>query len=117
MSASTELEAIKLQNVGLKGLISDYALRTKQAEQMTQALMNEKFDKDQLIQVMTAMLNNHVNERTKERLVHHQALLQATYIALCGFIPTTSSSSEIPEVYRVNKKQLVEIIESLRLSI
>jgi hypothetical protein len=64
-----------------KSLLSDYALRTKQAEETVALLMREKLDVETVTK-LAQLVTTHMDVRSKERAVHQQAILQTTLIAL-----------------------------------
>jgi hypothetical protein len=72
--------SLELSLAATKALVSDYALRTRQAEEAFHRLVRglEKSD----LTEFEATLGRHINIRAHERTVHQQAILQATLIAL-----------------------------------
>ena len=75
------IESLNLSLSALKSLLSDYALRSSQAETMAGRLMTEKLSTEQFKEVLVTM-GQHLNARSTERAVHQQALIQATLISL-----------------------------------
>lgn len=64
-----------------KSLLSDYAMRARQAEAATQLLITQKMDADGIARFAT-LVGSHMDLRSKERAVHQQALLQNVLAAL-----------------------------------
>src|SRR5271165_1239585 len=75
------LESLNLSLSALKSLLSDYALRSSQAEAMAGRLMVDKLSPEQFHQVLVTM-KEHLDARSKERAVHQQAVIQATILSL-----------------------------------
>ena len=75
------IESLNLSLSALKSLLSDYALRSSQAETIAGRLMTEKLSTEQFKEVLVTM-GQHLTARSTERAVHQQALIQATLISL-----------------------------------
>jgi hypothetical protein len=75
------IESLNMSLSALKSLLSDYALRSTQAETMAGRLMVDKLSPEQFREVL-GLLREQVEVRSKERVVHQQALIQATIISL-----------------------------------
>lgn len=86
-SASREAStALALQS--MKTLLSGYAQRANHAEQTTAILMKEKLSPDDMAQ-LHAVVVAQIDQRSADRAVQQQALLQATLITL-----NTAASSD-----------------------
>jgi hypothetical protein len=76
-----QVASLELSLQATKSLLSDYALRTRQAEQMASALMSERLTGEQVTQ-LGQLIASHMDQRSTERAVQQQALLQSTLIVL-----------------------------------
>lgn len=84
------VESLHATITALKSLVSEYALRANQAEQLSSKLMG---DLDQIkAHEIAAMIISHMDVRSKERAVHQQALIQATLVALTSTIHQDDST-------------------------
>ena len=75
------IESLNMSLSALKSLLSDYALRSTQAETMAGRLMVDKLSPEQFREIL-GLMREQVEVRSKERAVHQQALIQATLISL-----------------------------------
>lgn len=75
------VESLNMSLTALKSLLSDYAMRSTQAETMAGRLMVDKLNPEQFRQVL-GLVQEQMETRSKERAVHQQALIQATIISL-----------------------------------
>lgn len=66
----------------LRSNLSDYALRTKQAEELTGILLNEKLTPDEMNALIHATVMQHITDKANERAVHQQQVLQTTSLAV-----------------------------------
>lgn len=87
-----------------KSVVSDYALRTKQAEEMVTVLMNDKIPQDRLSTEVVNKVYEHMNARGVERSAQYLGLLQTTLMAL------TEIQKHKPD------PDILEIIKSLTLA-
>ena len=106
------IESLELQIASLKSLLSDYVLRTRQAEQTAGELMaqahKEKWE-DAQIQAFGAIIARQMDARAQERAVQQQGVLQATVIALGAAIKETDEAKK--------SKMLVNILRELSTSV
>jgi hypothetical protein len=75
---------LELTLAATKALVSDWALRAKQAEQavgMLSAAATSTWTDEQM-KAFAALIGQHMDQRARERSVHQQAVLQATALAL-----------------------------------
>lgn len=100
---------LQLSIVALKSLLSEYALRTKQSEQMCSMLLTEKISPEVLMNTVTLLMTEHSENRSLERAVHQQAVLQSLVIALTQL----NNSESLADVL----SQVNTIVQSLTLSI
>jgi hypothetical protein len=79
-----DVATLEFQLIANKALLSDYALRTRQAEQMTGHLIAEahKAWDEHRIKQFADLIAKQMDQRVTERAVQQQAILQATLIAL-----------------------------------
>lgn len=73
---------LQLSITALKSLISEYAMRATQAEQLCNTLLNEKISDSAMQTIVQSLISEHSENRGKERAVHQQAVLQSLLIAL-----------------------------------
>ena len=73
--------SLELSLAATKSLLSDYALRTRQAEQTAARLMADRLTDEQVKQ-LGEMIATQMDQRATERAVQQQALLQSTLIVL-----------------------------------
>jgi hypothetical protein len=71
----------------LKSLLSDYVLRTRQAEAVASRLMSQNLT-DAQVHVLATTISQQIDVRTTERSVQQQALIQATVVALNAALQT-----------------------------
>lgn len=98
------VESLLLSIQAYKTVISDYAQRTKQAEEMVVVLMNEKIPQDVFASMVVNKVTAHIEARGIERSTQYLGLIQATLMALTNI----QGSKLDPE--------LVEVIKSLTLA-
>ncbi len=73
--------SLELSLAATKSLLSDYALRTRQAEATASRLVAETLDTAQM-HALSALIGQQIDVRNAERSVQQQAILQATVVAL-----------------------------------
>lgn len=73
--------SLELSITAFKSLVSDYAVRAKQAEQMAGRLIADNLT-DEQVQALAVLVGQQLDARSTERAVQQQALLQATLIVL-----------------------------------
>lgn len=66
----------------LRSCISDYAIRTKQAEELTGILLSEKLTQEQFMHILNTTIAQQMSDKANERAVHQQQILQATSLAV-----------------------------------
>lgn len=101
---------LEFQLITNRALLSDYALRTKQAEMTAGRLtaqMLGSWSKEQ-VQSFVELLNDQMQARATERAVQQQAILQATVVAL------NAAMSAEPET---KEKMLKTILRELTASV
>lgn len=76
-----KVASLELSLAATKSLLSDYALRTRQAEQTAALLMGEKLTDEQVKQ-LGQMIAGQMEQKATERAVQQQALIQSTLIVL-----------------------------------
>jgi hypothetical protein len=74
------IDQLNMQVTSLKSLVSEYASRANQAEQLASKLM-QGIDQVKAVEI-GGMISRHMDIRSKERAIHQQAVLQATLMAL-----------------------------------
>jgi hypothetical protein len=81
-SRNVDREAsLELSLAAMKSLVSDYALRARQAEELaSRALLTAMTDTQ--VNDFANMVAGHMDARARERSIQQQALLQATVVAL-----------------------------------
>ena len=88
----------------LKAVVSDYAIRAKQAEEMCSTLLNEKIGELQLLPMITSLMTDHTESKAKEKAIHQQAVIQSILFTL-------ESSRNLPELELRNAvNKLVRIV-------
>lgn len=97
--------SLRLSIKAYAAVISDYSLRTKQAEEMVGFLMRDKIPKDEFIRTVVNKIEQHVEARGIDRATQYLGLLQTTLMAL------TSIQKKTPN------PELLEIIKALTLAI
>lgn len=75
---TSKLASLELTLNAYKSLIADYATRAQQAENMASFLLKEKVEPQEL----GFIIGQQLQQRSNEKAVQQQALLQATLIAL-----------------------------------
>jgi hypothetical protein len=105
------IESMNLQIASLKSMISDLALRARQAEQTAGHLMaqahHEKWT-DAQIQEFAAVVARQIDARSQERAVQQQAILQATVLAMNAAMKESDEKKE---------RMLVNILRELSTSV
>lgn len=76
-SNANEVASLELSLAAMKSLNAEYLMRAKQAEEFAKAA-TEGLDMQQL----SSLIWQHVQQRTTDRVVHQQAVLQSTTVAL-----------------------------------
>lgn len=76
------VESLNLSLTAHKSLLSEYALRTKQAEQLANTLLNDRVPAEVMYNLVGELMKEHSEHRASERAVHQQAVLQAALFAL-----------------------------------
>lgn len=75
-------ESMNLVITAQKSLLSDYSLRTRQAEEMTNQLLQDRIPTDVMLSLVTSLMNRQSDIRAVERAVQQQAILQALVLNL-----------------------------------
>ena len=104
-------EAMAVSLAALKSLTSDYALRTRQAEEMCSLLMSEKIPKEIFQDVIVNKLKSHIDARGLERSTQLLGVIQTTLFSLTNIQRGLKNltSEEIDT-------QMLEIIKALTIS-
>ena len=97
-------EGLQVSLAAYKSLVSDYALRARQAEDMVQLLMSE-LPKDVLVNSIVSKVQQHIEARGIERSTQYLGVIQTTLLAL------TKLNTEQPN------EALLTIIKALTLTI
>jgi signal recognition particle GTPase len=100
---------LQLSITALKSLISEYAMRATQSEQLCNTLLNEKMDDLAMQAIVQSLISEHSENRSKERAVHQQAVLQSLLIAL-------TQLKNVDDLETIHK-QVNSIVQSLTLSL
>ncbi len=107
LQSSSPVEGLQLSLTAYKSLVSDYALRTRQAEDLCNKMMVANIDRDVLVNTVCA----HIDARGLERSVQYLAIIQTTLMALTEI--HKKSSSIAPEQLDF---ELLEIIKALTVA-
>jgi signal recognition particle GTPase len=100
---------LQLSITALKSLISEYAMRATQSEQLCNTLLNEKMGDLAMQTIVQSLISEHSENRGKERAVHQQAVLQSLLIAL-------TQLKNVDDLETIHK-QVNSIVQSLTLSL
>jgi signal recognition particle GTPase len=100
---------LQLSITALKSLISEYAMRATQSEQLCNTLLNEKMGDLAMQAIVQSLISEHSENRGKERAVHQQAVLQSLLIAL-------TQLKNVDDLETIHK-QVNSIVQSLTLSL
>ena len=93
----------------LKSCISDYAIRTKQAEELTSVLLTEKLTHEEFISILNTTIAQHITDKANERAVHQQQILQTTSLAVNN-LRNMLHSNEIDQNTIVGIRGVVNVI-------
>lgn len=104
-------EALMVSVAALKSLTSDYALRTRQAEEMCSLLISEKIPKEIFQDVIVNKLTEHISTRGLERSTQLFGVIQTTLMALTNIHRGLKNLT--PEEL---DQQLLEIIKALTIT-
>ena len=108
------IESLNTSLSALKSLLSDYALRSTQAETMAGRLMVDKLSPEQFREVL-GLLREQVAVRSKERAVHQQALIQATIITSYLRVNTVAGHLKPPKQNTPSSRTLPHLASVYRL--
>lgn len=93
-----------------KALLKDYALRTRQAEELASTLLCEKFSSSHsFIAEVVNKIDQHANSRAAVRCESCHAVLQLAVIALTTAYQTSASADEL-------RASVLAVIQSLTLT-
>lgn len=79
-TANSEVESLRLSLVAHKSLISEYALRAKQAEEAVRLLTNSWSPEN--VKAFSDLVASHIKDRSNERAVHQRAMLETLEVSL-----------------------------------
>ncbi len=108
MKTNSPQEALQVSLQAYKSLVSDYALRARQAEDMTAALL-AKLPEDQT-DMLVNKINTHMSVRELERSTQYLGVLQVTLLALTNLQRSTVSPEDL-------NSELLEIIKALTITV
>lgn len=74
--------SLELSLSAVKSLVSDYAMRARHAEEAAQRLQGTTEWTEEQIKSFGQMVATHMDQRSLERSVQQQAIIQATVVAL-----------------------------------
>lgn len=106
VEANNNQGSLLLSMAALRAQTSSLNLRCKQAEEMVQTLLQEKFTKEELADMVFDRLVLHMNARDVERSAQYQAVIQTTLLALDPVARQAEGAV---------KEQIVEVIKNLTM--
>lgn len=80
-----------------KSLLSEYSLRAKQAEEMTNQLL-QQLPLDTMTAMVKDLLDNHAETRATERSIHQQELLQTISAVITSLLATMNKVKSLEDL-------------------
>lgn len=112
LEVSSPIEGMQVSLAAYKSLVSDYALRAKQAEDMVSTLMLKNIPEAAFMDMVVNKINDHIDSRGIERSTQFLGVLQTTLIALTNTHQNIDTRS--PDQI---KSELVEIIKAITVAV
>lgn len=108
MKTNSPHEAQQVSLQAYKSLVSDYALRARQAEDMAAALLAKlPFDQTDML---VNKIRTHMDTRELERSTQYLGVLQVTLLALTNLQRSTVTPEDL-------NSELLEIIKALTITV
>lgn len=111
LETSSPQEGLQVSLAAYKSLVSDYALRARQAEEMANVLMVERIPPELMASNVVNRITEHIQARGLERATQYLGVLQTTLMALTNLQRTKCSLT--PEQL---DEELLTIIKALTIT-
>jgi hypothetical protein len=85
--------SLELSLAAMKSLVSNYAMRAKQAEELAGRLLMDKLN-DQQMAAVVSLITEQIKLKAYERSVQQQAVLQATVVSLNAVLQTQDAAEQ-----------------------
>ncbi len=109
LETKSPVESLMLSLSAYKSLVSDYALRARQAEDMTAQLMIEKLGPEVIASMVVNKVQEHIEARGLERSVQYHGIIQTTLMALTNIRRSGTTGEALDQ-------ELLEIIRALTIA-
>lgn len=106
---ASPMEGMQVSLAAMKSIISDYALRTRQAEEIANTLLSEVIPKETMQAIIVNTIKRHSDTRELERSTQYLGIIQVTLMALTSIHRRLSIEDEL-------NSELLEIIKALTVA-